>query len=268
MKKDDRRVETIAFLGAQCEAVKNIFAALRVKSFRVDVKTIEDFDSFLTGFCEIEPAALCFAMELNSITALLKAADIGAVRQLPKIAFVEHASEAYRRLASEIGVDKLIPITDSPGKDAALLAEALEHKLQYDGLDDFPLTRGHLVTPLRWHDPDREIGDYWEEVSDLLSKLGVRRSLAGHRYLVAAIALETAGSGAIRPKYLYTVVADYYGVTPLAVEKAIRYAIESAWITGDIYTQHSMFGLSVDEFRGKPTNAEFIARLALEFSFR
>ena len=36
-------------------------------------------------------------------------------------------------------------------------------------------------------------------------------------------------------------------------------------MVGDIDYQHKIFGMSIDEDRGKPTNAEFIARLAVEF---
>ena len=45
---------------------------------------------------------------------------------------------------------------------------------------------------------------------------------------------------------------------------AVRYAIETAWVTGDIFYQQELFGMTVSEDRGKPTNAEFIARLALD----
>ena len=51
-------------------------------------------------------------------------------------------------------------------------------------------------------------------------------------------------------------------VKPQAVEKAIRTAVESTWLSGSLNAIQSLFGYSVDAERGKPTNAEFLAMLS------
>ena len=51
------------------------------------------------------------------------------------------------------------------------------------------------------------------------------------------------------------------GLAPTSVERLIRHAIESAWLRGDMEQQYALFGNTVDEQRGKPTNGEFIARV-------
>ena len=181
------------------------------------------------------------------------------------IAFADRESPAYARISCDIGVDAFILNTGSFRHNVRVLNNALHSFLQTPDGPESPKKRGHIVNETYWHDPVSEPGEYRRELCDLLEKLGIRRTLAGYRYLLSAVTVQALYSGPPKPKYLYEVVADYHGVTPLAVEKAIRYAIECAWVTGDIYAQHSLFGLSVDESRGKPTNAEFIARLAIEF---
>ena len=47
-------------------------------------------------------------------------------------------------------------------------------------------------------------------------------------------------------------------------ERAMRYAIDAAWRTGQIDNQHRIFGDTIDARRGKPTCGEMIAQLAEE----
>ena len=109
----------------------------------------------------------------------------------------------------------------------------------------------------------------WEEqrlaiAESLLHRLAVSPRLKGRRYMgIAAAAL--ACSPALGVSYrerLYPYVADQCGTTPQAVEKAIRTAVESAWLQGSLEGIQALFGLSVDAERGKPTNAEFLSMLA------
>ena len=46
------------------------------------------------------------------------------------------------------------------------------------------------------------------------------------------------------------------------MERAIRHAIEVAWDRGDLDTLQRFFGYTVSNTKGKPTNSEFIARIA------
>ncbi len=115
-----------------------------------------------------------------------------------------------------------------------------------------------------WHDYSWDDRFTREFISEKLDRLGVRKELEGHKYLIAAIAMNYAMRSVPEPVKLYSRIAEYYDTTPAAVEKAIRYAIETAWIVGDIDYQHMIFGMTIDEEKGKPTNSEFIARLALD----
>ena len=61
---------------------------------------------------------------------------------------------------------------------------------------------------------------------------------------------------------LYPAVAQKFNTTPSRVERAIRHAIECAWARCDLGVISEYFGNTVSPTRCKPTNSEFIARLA------
>ncbi|HCL50205.1 MAG TPA: sporulation transcription factor Spo0A, partial [Clostridiaceae bacterium] len=63
-------------------------------------------------------------------------------------------------------------------------------------------------------------------------------------------------------KELYPAIAKKYNTTASRVERAIRHAIEVAWSRGEIDTINKVFGYTVHNDKGKPTNSEFIAMVA------
>ena len=63
-------------------------------------------------------------------------------------------------------------------------------------------------------------------------------------------------------KELYPSVAKKFNTTPSRVERAIRHAIEVAWSRGKVDTINKLFGYTVHNDKGKPTNSEFIAMVA------
>ncbi|MBQ8899132.1 MAG: sporulation initiation factor Spo0A C-terminal domain-containing protein, partial [Clostridia bacterium] len=65
---------------------------------------------------------------------------------------------------------------------------------------------------------------------------------------------------------LYPQVAKTYRTTSSRVERAIRHAIEVAWDRGDVDEIQKIFGYTVSNIKGKPTNSEFIAMLADDLS--
>ena len=58
---------------------------------------------------------------------------------------------------------------------------------------------------------------------------------------------------------LYPTVAQKFETTSSRVERAIRHAIETAWDRGNLDTLNSFFGYTINTYKGKPTNSEFIA---------
>ena len=63
-------------------------------------------------------------------------------------------------------------------------------------------------------------------------------------------------------KLLYPTIAKRFKTTDQKVERAIRNAIEVSWQRGNAETFERMFGYSVQTGRNRPTNSEYIARIA------
>ena len=99
------------------------------------------------------------------------------------------------------------------------------------------------------------------KVTEIIQEIGVPAHIKGYLYLREAITLVIEDMdylGAVT-KELYPCVAEKFNTTPSRVERAIRHAIEVAWNRGKIDTINSIFGYTVNNNRGKPTNSEFIA---------
>ena len=98
----------------------------------------------------------------------------------------------------------------------------------------------------------------------LLKALSVPSGLAAWRFLpdmAALCALHPALLHDLRWR-LYPLVARRHGMTPAAVERSLRLCVEAAWSRGRLEALERFFGQSVDPERGKPTNREFLQRLA------
>ncbi|MGI6146110.1 MAG: response regulator [Firmicutes bacterium] len=103
-----------------------------------------------------------------------------------------------------------------------------------------------------------------ELVSKALRELGVPANLKGYEYLRDAVLMAMKQGyvmGSVT-KVVYPAIAKARNTTPSRVERAIRHAIETAWIRGDINILNEVFGHTVDAEKGRPTNSAFIARVA------
>lgn len=98
-------------------------------------------------------------------------------------------------------------------------------------------------------------------VTEIIQRLGVPAHIKGYHYLRTAIlsAIDNNKLMECVTKLLYPCVAQKYDTTSSRVERAIRHAIEIAWDRGDTEVISSFFGYTIDNYRGRPTNSEFIA---------
>lgn len=102
------------------------------------------------------------------------------------------------------------------------------------------------------------------KITEIIHEIGIPAHIKGYLYLREAIGLVVENMeflGAIT-KELYPRVASKFNTTPSRVERAIRHAIEVAWTRGKVDTINEMFGHTINNSRGKPTNSEFIALIA------
>ena len=102
------------------------------------------------------------------------------------------------------------------------------------------------------------------EVTTIIHEIGIPAHIKGYHYLRDAIVMVVSRVELLSAitKELYPSIAGKYKTTPSRVERAIRHAIEVAWNRGNLDLINSMFGHTVSQERGKPTNSEFIAMIA------
>ncbi|MBR2742897.1 MAG: sporulation transcription factor Spo0A [Clostridia bacterium] len=102
------------------------------------------------------------------------------------------------------------------------------------------------------------------QVTKIMHELGVPAHIKGYQYMREAIIMAVEDMDVINAitKLLYPSVAKRFSTTPSRVERAIRHAIEVAWDRGDIDALDGIFGYTIQNEKGKPTNSEFIAMIA------
>jgi two-component system response regulator (stage 0 sporulation protein A) len=101
-------------------------------------------------------------------------------------------------------------------------------------------------------------------ISRVLHKIGVPANIKGYSYLRSSIEASVINPNIINAitKKLYPTIAKEFQTTSSRVERAIRHAIEVAWDRGDVDFLNKIFGSTINNEKGKPTNSEFIAILS------
>ena len=98
----------------------------------------------------------------------------------------------------------------------------------------------------------------------IIHEIGVPAHIKGYQYLREAIIMSVNDIDMLNSitKILYPTIAKKFQTTPSRVERAIRHAIEVAWSRGKMDTIDALFGYTINNGKGKPTNSEFIALIA------
>lgn len=101
-------------------------------------------------------------------------------------------------------------------------------------------------------------------ITNVMLDVGVPAHLKGYHYLRDAILLSGRDMEVVSSvtKLLYPTIAKRFKTTEQKVERAIRNAIEVSWARGNAETFEKMFGYSARTGRTRPTNSEYIARIA------
>ena len=112
------------------------------------------------------------------------------------------------------------------------------------------------------------------DVTNIIHEIGVPAHIKGYQFLRDAIIMsvnDTEMLGSIT-KILYPTIAKMHQTTASRVERAIRHAIEVAWTRGKMDTIDELFGYTINNGKGKPTNSEFIAlisdKIRLDYKMR
>jgi two-component system response regulator (stage 0 sporulation protein A) len=102
------------------------------------------------------------------------------------------------------------------------------------------------------------------DITNIIHEIGVPAHIKGYHYLREAILMVVKDMDLLGgiTKELYPMIAEKFNTTPSRVERAIRHAIEVAWNRGRVETINKIFGYTIHDEKGKPTNGEFIAMIA------
>lgn len=102
------------------------------------------------------------------------------------------------------------------------------------------------------------------DVTNIIHEIGVPAHIKGYQFLRDAIIMSINDNEMLNSitKILYPEIAKKNNTTASRVERAIRHAIEVAWSRGKMDTIDELFGYTINNGKGKPTNSEFIALIA------
>lgn len=110
---------------------------------------------------------------------------------------------------------------------------------------------------------DREI-NLENDITNIIHEIGIPAHIKGYQYLRDAILMSVNDIDMLNciTKILYPTIAKKYQTTSSRVERAIRHAIEVAFSRGRVEIIDELFGYTVSNGKGKPTNSEFIALIS------
>ena len=125
----------------------------------------------------------------------------------------------------------------------------------------YPTTSSYILTS---EQKSKTPIDLETEITNIIHEIGVPAHIKGYMYLREAITMVVNDMELLSAvtKELYPSIAKKYNTTASRVERAIRHAIEVAWGRGQIEAINKLFGYTVHNDKGKPTNSEFIAIIA------
>lgn len=192
------------------------------------------------------------------------------------------SNEALVRRATELGADYFVVKPVSPQILTEKVVDLVKIFIKGEGSDrgsgnsgcsavvDLPILS--LSNTEKVKEPtfivEKPIFNIRKETTRLLHEMGIPANLKGHNYIRDAVimVLEDRKLVSSITKTIYPNLGKRYQTSACSVERAIRTALETAWIRGRTASMHDIFGFTVNVNKGKPTNAEFIAMIADKLS--
>jgi two-component system response regulator (stage 0 sporulation protein A) len=188
-----------------------------------------------------EPDVLVMDLTLPNLDGITLLGRISILRKRPKILLTTRFISPYiEHVISGFGVDLVMV---KPCNIGAMTDRVL----------DLTTSRGNLTpVPMRQRN----------SVSSMLMDLDIPVKRRGFIYLEMCIELCAEKPGQPLTKLIYPAVAKHYGTKAEAVERAIRQAIHETWARRDEKIWRMYFHSGRNGEVPRPTNAEFISRLA------
>ncbi|WP_298846427.1 sporulation transcription factor Spo0A [Clostridium sp.] len=102
------------------------------------------------------------------------------------------------------------------------------------------------------------------QITNIMHEIGIPAHIKGYMFAREAIIMVVNDIRLLSgiTKELYPLIGEKYNTTATRVERAIRHAIDVAWSRRQVDTINKIFGYTINNEKGKPTNSEFIAMVA------
>ena len=232
-KQQDMKVVDVAYDGQE--------AYQKIQKLKPDIAIIDGIMPKLDGLGVLEKLNLCEAVGYAPICIILSAITLDKITQKA----MELGAEYY--IAKPFDLESLV-------MRIRQLKQHLNNPIQKGAAGHHKNHVLHLET----------------KITGILHEIGVPAHIRGYHYMREAIMMAVDDLEVLNyiTKELYPTIAKKCNTTPSRVERAIRHAIEVAWSRGKVEIIDSMFGYTISNHKGKPTNSEFIAlisdRLRLE----
>lgn len=205
------------------------------------VKTCDDGESALDLARGFAPDLLILDLMISGVDGLSLVQMITEIRGKPLVlATTRFQSDYVMDAATRIGIDYMVV---KPCNIRAMITR----------LEDLVASRNR---------EERAKPDPAVTVANTLMSLGVATHVSGYQYLREAIPIFAKDPRQAITKELYPAVGKICNVSGDQVERSMRTAIESAWLRRDEQIWRLYFSLQSDGSIRKPSNSEFISRLA------
>ena len=232
----------------------NLYYVLKATGWKSESQIRERIDKVL-GVVQLGSKSYKMPFELSG-GQQRRVAFAGVLAMEPEVLVLDEptsslTSEEVVKLTQSLGMAYFIAMPTPPEKICRTVVRLLGI-LQQDSAN------GQQKKPEKRRDFDRE-----RTISNYLHIIGISPHVSGYAFLKAAIeyCVENYGRRICVTTEVYPEVARVCNSTPKRVERNIRTAIDRAWFRGDIEMQHKLFGYTVNDNKGRPTNKECIAML-------
>lgn len=122
-----------------------------------------------------------------------------------------------------------------------------------------------IASVIKLEKPAKKAETDHDKITNLMLQLGIPSNIKGFAYTRTAILylikVYDIHQFAIT-KDIYPEVAKIHNTTVSRAERGMRYAVDVAWGRGNSSLQEEIFGYSTNPNKGRPTNSEFLMRLA------
>ncbi len=192
----------------------------------------------------------CIMPHLDGLGVLEKINNSNLDKKPMSIIFSAISQEKVTQRAIDLGAEYYIV---KPFDLDALVARIRQLKIQ-------KVTDNNIII----NNKNSAAANLESKVTSMLHEIGVPAHIRGYNYMREAIMMAINDMDILNyiTKELYPSIAKKCNTTPSRVERAIRHAIEVAWNRGKIDAIDNLFGYTINNHKGKPTNSEFIALIA------